>query len=102
MHVIHLLLPLSDNRGERLDSQLFGQVRGELAERFGGVTAFLRSPALGFWKEKTSEINRDEVVMFEVHADKLERHWWANYRTKLEERFQQKEVVIWAVDATRL
>ncbi len=37
----------------------------ELIERFGGVTAFVRAPAVGLWKENAEDINRDEVVMFE-------------------------------------
>lgn len=102
MYVIHLLLPLSNNQGESFEARLFAQVRGELTERFGGVTAFLRSPGLGLWKEDAAAINRDEVVMFEVHADKLDRDWWTDYRTRLEEMFQQEELVIWAVEATRL
>jgi len=102
MYVIHMLLPLNDNNGRRLDPQLFQQARGELTERFGGVTAFIRSPALGLWKEDDQEINRDEVVMFEVLAEEIDRDWWSSYRQQLEEQFRQKELMIWAVDVTRL
>jgi hypothetical protein len=53
-------------------------VRKDLMECFGGVTAFLRSPAVGLWKEGNDEVNRDEVVMFEVMTDQLDEDWrWA-------------------------
>jgi hypothetical protein len=102
MYVIHFLLPLNDNHGQRFDSRLFRQVSGELTERFGGVTAFIRSPALGLWKETVEQVNHDEVVMFEVHAAELDRSWWINYRMKLEKTFRQEELMLWAFDAVRL
>lgn len=39
MHLIHLFLPLYDNGREPLPNGLFVQVREELLERFGGLTA---------------------------------------------------------------
>jgi hypothetical protein len=102
MYVIHLLLPLSDNHGHKFDPQLFREARRELTERFGGVTAFVRSPALGLWKENDQDINRDDVVMFEVVTDEIDRDWWKNYRNKLEAEFRQEEMMIWAVNTTRL
>lgn len=47
MHLIQLFLPLYDNDGQAFAKPLFDTVRGELTERFGGVTAFVRSPAVG-------------------------------------------------------
>ena len=72
-----------------------------MTERFGGVTAFIRSPAVGLWKE-SAEVNRDEVVMFEVLADELDEKWWSSYRDKLQKMFRQDEVLIWASRITRL
>ena len=40
MHLIQLFLPLYDNDGQAFAKPLFDTVRGELTERFGGVTAF--------------------------------------------------------------
>jgi len=102
MYVIHLLLPLNDNNRRRLDAQLFRDVRSELTERFGGVTAFVRSPALGLWQTSSHDVAHDEVVTFEVLAPDLDERWWANYRTKLEGRFRQEELMIWAVNAVKL
>ena len=94
MHLIQLLLPLYDNSNVRFHPETFDHVRQELTDRFGGVTAFLRSPGEGFWRESEGAVNRDDVVIFEVMADELERQWWANYRKELEQRFRQIELVI--------
>ena len=102
MQLIRLILPLRDNDKQPFPSAYFGSVREDLANRFGGVTAFLRSPAVGLWKERTGEINRDEVVMFEVMTEQLYKEWWADYRKELQDRFRQEELVVWASNILRL
>src|ERR1700760_1137312 len=92
MYLVEILLPLYDNEGRRFGAGEFDRVRDELAEHFGGVTAFRRSPAEGLWKEG-GETSRDRVVIFEVMADSLERDWWREYRAELERRFQQEKIV---------
>jgi hypothetical protein len=71
MYLIQLLLPLHDNDKRKFPPDYLATVRKDLMECFGGVTAFLRSPAVGLWKEGNDEVNRDEVVMFEVMTDQL-------------------------------
>ncbi len=93
MHAVEIFLPLKDNEGNRFGAGLFGEVRRELVDRFGGLTAFTRSPAEGLW-EDDGEVSRDEIVIFEVMADELERGWWRDYRSKLEKIFAQDAIVI--------
>ena len=102
MHLIQLLLPLHDNTNKAFPKSHFNRVREDLTDRFGGVTAFVRSPAIGLWKEGNDEVNRDEVVMFEVMADQLDKDWWATYRNQLQEQFRQDEVLIWASTINKL
>jgi hypothetical protein len=94
VHLIEILLPLSDNDGKRFGPDLHAKVRDELIEHFGGVTAFNRSPAEGLWKEGAGEPDRDEIVIYEVMADWLDRGWWRGYRETLEKRFRQDEIVV--------
>ena len=68
----------------------------------GGVTAFVRSPAVGAWEDHSGDVQRDDVVLFEVMADHVDHGWWAAYRAQLEQRFQQDEVLVRAVRAERL
>lgn len=102
MHLVQLLLPLRDNYGVPFDRVAFEQVRAELTERYGGVTAYLRSPASGVWRDEGGDVARDEVVMVEVMVQRLERRWWAEYRHALEERFRQAELVARALRCYRL
>jgi hypothetical protein len=94
MHLIEILLPLSDKEGKAFPAELHSTVRDELVEHFGGVTAFTRSPAEGLWKEGGGEPERDDIVILEVMADWLDRGWWRSYRSGLERRFRQDEIVV--------
>ena len=101
MHVIEILLPLRDNQGRPFRPELYGEVRRQLVERFGGLTAFTRSPAEGLWDEGGGTAH-DEIVIFEVMADTLEPGWWADYRARLEESFAQDVILIRASEVTQL
>jgi hypothetical protein len=102
MYLIQFLLPLSDNDGKAFPRNEFEKVRAELTEQFGGVTAFLQSPALGLWKDENDQVSRDDVVMFEVMAEDVDNAWWRNYRRTLEQRFRQEELVVRAINAEKL
>lgn len=94
MHLVQLLLPVHDNAGAPFPREHFELVRRELTAAFGGVTAFVRSPAQGFWKESPAKEVRDDVVMYEVMIEEIDRSWWASYRETLRERFRQDEIVV--------
>jgi len=102
MHLVQLLLPIADNDGRPFPRSAYDRVRFELAERYGGVTAYLRAPAEGLWRESPGHVSRDDVVIYEVMTDRLERSWWSMYRHALEERFRQAELVIRASVIERL
>lgn len=102
MYLIEFLLPTFDNSGHRFPHSDFDRVREELVARFGGVTAFVRSPAVGVWTDEQDHVRREEVAIFEVMADSLDRDWWSEYRGLLEQRFRQEEVVIRAATFERL
>jgi hypothetical protein len=102
VHLIEILLPLFDNDGRRFGAEPFALVREELVEHFGGFTAFARNPAEGLWEAGDGERRRDEIVIFEVMADWIDRSWWRAYRARLEERFGQEEIVVRAREVDRL
>lgn len=102
MQLIQLLLPLYDNQGEPFPQALFERVRQQLTEKFGGVTAYVRSPAKGLWKEDDGTVVRDDVVMYEVMADTFDRSWWNPYRDELKAAFAQDELVVRALPCARL
>ena len=91
-HLVQILLPIRLPDGRDVPAEMFAQVRSELTERFGGVTAYSRSPATGLWKKTDAEIERDQVIMVEVVVAVLDREWWAEYRQQLETRFGQEQI----------
>ena len=102
MYLVQILIPVYDDRGEAFARDRFESVRHELTEAFGGVTAFIRSPAQGFWKENSTEVIRDDVVLYEVMTETLDRAWWKQYRQQLEQRFEQQEMVVRSSEFERL
>jgi len=94
MYLIQFLLPLYDNEGERFSQSSYAQVRAELTERFGGMTAYAQAPASGLWRQEEGEVMHDELVAHEVMAETLDSEWWRGYRQSLEARFRQESIVI--------
>lgn len=101
-HVVEILLPLYDRQGAAVPKALFDEVRAELTDLFGGVTAFVRSPAVGLWRDQEGNLARDEMLLFEVMTGALDQRWWARYRVRLERRFDQQEIVVRATSIERL
>ncbi len=96
MHLVQFLLPLRDNDGRAFTRDDFERVRHELTDRFGGVTAFVQSPAAGLWKEGP-DVSRDELLLHEVVVESLDRAWWRRYREELEGRFRQERILLRAI-----
>jgi putative IMPACT (imprinted ancient) family translation regulator len=101
MHLVEILLPLADNDGRPFAQSRFVEVRDELVRRFGGVTAFTRTPAEGIFEAEGTTV-RDDIVVLEVMAESLDRTFWNSYRAHLEETFEQDEIVIRASAIERL
>jgi hypothetical protein len=102
VHLIQLLLPLYDASGERFPGAMYTRVKDELTERFGGLTAYARSPAEGLWESQSGRTQRDEIVVYEVMAEELDPAWWKEYRQELEQRFRQRELVVRAHAISRV
>jgi len=51
MYLVQILLPRADNSGNPFQRQEYDEVKEELAHAFEGVTAYLRAPAEGLWKQ---------------------------------------------------
>ena len=101
MHLVQLLLPLCDSAGAALPGELYDSVRRELVDRFGGLTAYTRAPAKGLWDDGR-EVEKDDIVVYEVMTEALEPAWWSQYRATLEQRFGQDELMIRALETRRL
>ena len=47
-------------------------------------------------------VDHDDIVVIEVMTDDLDSTWWAAFRSELEERLDQEEIVIRATAIERL
>lgn len=94
MRLIQILLPLHNNAGLPFAQELYRQVKNELVDRFGGITAYQRAPASGLWVEDEGRAVRDEILIYEVMTEDLDLPWWRQYRKQLEARFEQETLVI--------
>jgi hypothetical protein len=102
MYLVQLLLPLFDNKGHAFDAAEYVRLRAELADRFGGVTAYTRAPARGVWKDEAGGTSRDDIVIFEVMTPDLDREWWTGFRKELEAHFRQESLIVRALTSTLL
>ena len=102
MYLVQILLPVYDNDGHPFDASEYVRLRAELADRFGGVTAYTRAPARGVWKDEAGETTRDDIVIFEVMTPDLDETWWTGFRKELETHFRQDSVIVRALTSTVL
>ena len=99
MVLIQLLLPTSFPEGSasRDASAEISETRRELTEKFGGLTAYVRSPAKGTWTAPDGDKAHDDVVMVEVVTGEFDRGWWRTYADRLAARFRQEAVHVRAM-----
>lgn len=94
MHLVEIFLPLNTNDGTPQPVELLRHVREHLTDQFGGVTAFTRNPAKGISLQQGNERSEDDIIIYEVMVEVVDRLWWQSYKRDLEERFQQDEILI--------
>ena len=102
MHLVQLLLPVLDPQRQAYPPTWYQGLAQRLIEQFGGVTAYTRAPATGLWETSSGKTVREQVVVYEVMVEKLDRGWWAVLREELEDQFSQDEVVVRAQTIERL
>jgi hypothetical protein len=101
MYLIEILVPVRDNEGHPFAAKTYQTLRDELTEQYGGVTVFTRAPAEGETKAAGGKVH-DDIVVYEVMTEKIDRHWWKLYRESLERTFQQDEIVVRAIAFDKL
>ncbi len=94
MQLIQILLPVYNQQNEVFPTETFNHIRQELTDKFGGITTYSRAPATGLWKENEQKTVKDDIMVYEVMAETLDKDWWQNYKSQLESIFQQDEILI--------
>ena len=93
MKLIQILLPLSDNEGRHYDGSIMRDLQKRLADRFGGLTAYTRAPAEGWWDSGEAH-TKDDIVVVEVMAEEFDHDWWMALKNELEASLRQEKIVI--------
>ena len=91
-----MLLPIDGPSAIDRDERS-ARTRAELVELYGGITAYVQTPALGEWTGSSGQRERDRVVMIEVVAPQFDRTWWRTYADTLAKRFDQDAIHVRAV-----
>ena len=94
MHLIQIFLPVRDNNDTAFPKKNYSGIREELTKTFGGLTAYTRPPAEGFWKDDQNDASHDDIVIFEVMAAELDGPWWQDYKRQLKTTFAQDDIII--------
>ena len=103
MHLIEIFVPLPSGDAEHDGHSAVRRIVRDLTERFGGATAFTRTPAEGLWKDgDKGEVERDDIVVIEVMAEDLDRGWWTQFRERLETELEQDEILIRTTECERI
>jgi uncharacterized membrane protein len=93
VHLVQLLLPLFTRGGQPIDPRAFDNVKNELTTRFGGMTAYTRSPAEGRWLGRAHR-ETDDIAVLEVLCNEIDPVWWDAYRHRLEGIFGQHAIAV--------
>lgn len=101
MWIVELFLPLERSSKPFLEPEVIERIVTDLANQFGGATAFTRSPAEGLWKQQFT-IQKDRIIIVEVMVNEIDEAWWRRYRRSLESQFAQDEILIRVTPCRRL
>ncbi|MDB5570337.1 MAG: hypothetical protein JWN93_1520 [Hyphomicrobiales bacterium] len=94
--LIEIFVPLGD------PPPSLEELRRTLTERFGGVTAFERAPARGFWAADDGRVEEDRIVVLEVMADAYDAAFWGGLKRNLERTLRQEEVLVRVTKTARV
>ena len=102
MQLFQIFLPLYDNNKQAFSRSLYDDLRTQLKDQFGGVTFYRNAPAEGLWEDATGKTNYDELIIAEVMVAQTDKEWWRQFKQRLEELFEQEEILIRSVTFEKL
>ena len=89
-----ILLPLTHNDGRPVAADKFLQTREELVAEFGALS-FYPQPIRGLWTHKGARHEEDSLRIFvDVSDTSKNRRFFAKWKARLLQRFEQIEIYI--------
>ena len=102
MYLIQILLPMTDENKDPFPAEYYSVLAETLTEKFGGVTAYMPSPATGLWKQDQNTTVKDQIAILEVMADRLDFSEWKKIKDDLGRKFRQEEILMRTFQVTVL
>lgn len=98
-YVIQIFLPL---KATPAPPGAASRLRQQLTEKFGGVTAFTRSPARGAWRNPENTVEMDDIVVIETMADSIDHAFWRQLRADLMRELDERDILIRAHEVQKI
>ena len=92
MKLVQFFLPVYDNNGNAFDPRAFETLKRALTDKFGGVTVYKRTE--GYWKETDNEAKKDDILIYEVMTETVERDYWQDLKENLMAKFRQEAIMM--------
>jgi inorganic pyrophosphatase len=96
--LVQFLLPLYDHNGHPFPEKIYTGIKNQLSKKFGGLTAYVRSPAEGIWKKEAREMVKEDMINYEVMTNDIDLVFWKDYQQFLKDQFKQEELLIRYID----
>jgi len=102
VQLFQIFLPLYDNDKKPFSRSLYDDLRTRLKDQFGGVTFYRNAPAEGLWENAAGTTNYDELMIVEIMVDQANKEWWQQFKQRLEQLFEQEEILIRVIKFEKL
>jgi hypothetical protein len=100
-YLVEILLPTRTGKGKAIGRHWFERLVGELTEKYGGATSFVRAPGEGLW-QNGGETEHDNIAVIEVMTGSIDPAYWGKLRARLEKELSQEEIVVRCQQIRRL
>lgn len=94
MHLMQIFVPTADHEGTKFPSHYYVELKQDLADRFGGITIYGRSPVIGIWKPDENSSESDDLIIFEVLTKEPDLTYFSSLKHRLEHAFKQDEILM--------
>jgi hypothetical protein len=84
---------VKDNDGHCFPPHIWENLKNTLVDKFGGVTAYTRSPAEGIWSPSPTERSRDQIFTVEVIVRDFDTEWWQILRRDMQNILRQDQLL---------
>ena len=94
MKLIQIFIPLYDVEGNQFPGSIYESIKQLLTSKFDGLTIYQRSPAIGLWKENNHKTIKDDIIIYEIITEDVDKDFWLEFKKDKQEQLKQEELLI--------